>query len=124
MTEKRDVSKPTTLSICLPGPYLLIKDLEGNPHIVPQSDEAEIGKKILELARNQNLPQCDIGKITVTDSETVIDAGQEGFDISNIDINDLNPDRLKNELVKGLFGMFKGATNYPRASAPKPKAKK
>jgi len=121
--EKRDVTKPTLISICLPGPYILIKDLEGNPHIVPQSDEAEIGRKVLELARNQSLPQCDVGKISVSDSETVVNAGQEGFDVNNISIDDLNPDSIKKELIKGLFGFMKGATDYPRSN-PKPKAKK
>lgn len=122
MTEKRDVSKPTQISICIPGEYILIKDLNGTPYIFPQSDSKGIGEKIVELAKNQDLPFADVGRITVTDSETVINAGQEGFDIGNLNIDDLSPDKLKTELVKGIFGMFKGATNYPR-SAPPPKAK-
>ena len=120
MTEKRDVSKPTTNSICIPGEYILIKDLNGTPYIFPQSDSKAIGEKMVELAKNQDLPFADVGRVTVTDSETVVNAGPEGF---NLDIDDLSPDNLKKELIKGLFGFVKGATDYPR-SAPKPKAKK
>ncbi len=116
MTEKRDVSKPTTISICTTGKYLLIKDLNGNPHIFPDTDLVEIGAKIVELSKDLSLPTMDVGKITVSDNETVINAGQEGFDINNLSIDSLDPDVLKKELVKGIFGFMKGATNYPRSS--------
>lgn len=120
---QRDISTPTLISICVPGDYILIKDLNGIPYIFPKSDVSGIGTKIVELAANKDLPNQDILTATVTDTTTEVES--EGF---NLDFDDLNPDAIKGALFKGLLGGLKNFNSgYPRAtrkSGPsKPKAK-
>lgn len=109
---QRDISTPTIISICLPGDYILIKDLNGKPHIFPKSSEKEIGAKIVELAADKDLPNQDVLTATVTNETTSVDS--EGF---NLDFDDLNPDAIKGALVKGLLGGLKNFNSgYPRAT--------
>lgn len=110
---QRDISTPTIISICLPGDYILIKDLNGIPHIFPKSSEKEIGVKIVELASDKELPHQDVLTATVTDETTTVDS--EGFDLT---FDDLNPDAMKAALFKGLLGGLKNFNSggFPRAS--------
>lgn len=120
---QRDISTPTLISICVPGDYILIKDLNGKPFIFPKSSEKEIGAKIVELASDGTLPNQDILTATVTDTTTEVES--EGF---NLDFDDLNPDAIKGALFKGLLGGLKNFNSgYPRAtrkSGPSKPAKK
>ena len=110
---QRDISTPTIISICLPGDYILIKDLNGKPHIFPKSSEKEIGAKIVELASDTDLPNQDVLTATVTNETTSVDS--EGF---NLDFDDLNPDAIKGAIFKGLLGGLKNFNSggFPRAS--------
>ena len=109
---QRNISTPTIISICLPGDYILIKDLNGNPHIFPKSEVSAIGAKIVELASDKELPHQDILTATVTNETTSVDS--EGF---NLDFDDLNPDAIKGALFKGLLGGLKNFNSgYPRAT--------
>lgn len=109
---QRDISTPTLISICVPGDYILIKDLNGKPFIFPKSSEKEIGAKIVELASDGTLPNQDILTATVTDTTTEVES--EGF---NLDFDDLNPDAIKGALFKGLLGGLKNFNSgYPRAT--------
>lgn len=120
---QRNISTPTVISICLPGDYILIKDLNGNPHIFPKSDVSGIGAKIVELASDVELPNQDVLTATITNETTEVDS--DGF---NLDFDDLSPDKIKGAVLKGLLGGLKNFNSgYPRAtrkSGPsKPKAK-
>lgn len=110
---QRDISTPTIISICVPGDYILMKDLNGKPHIFPKSDVSGIGTKLVELASDKELPQQDILTATVTDETTTVDS--EGFDLT---FDDLNPDAMKAALFKGLLGGLKNFNSggFPRAS--------
>jgi hypothetical protein len=109
---QRDISTPTIVSICVPGDYILIKDLNGKPFIFPKSEVAAIGAKLVELASDAELANQDIITATVTDNSTQVDS--EGF---NIDLDDLNPDAIKGALFKGLLGGLKNFNSgYPRAT--------
>ena len=109
---QRDISTPTLISICVPGDYILIKDLNGIPYIFPKSDVSGIGTKIVELAANKDLPKQDILTDTFTDTTTEVES--EGF---NLDFDDLNSDAIKGALFKGLLGGLKNFNSgYPRAT--------
>lgn len=109
---QRDISTPTIISICLPGDYILIKDLNGLPHIFPKSDVSGIGTKVVELAANADLPNQDVLTATVTNETTSVDS--EGF---NLDFDDLNPDAIKGAIFKTVLGGLKNFNSgYPRAT--------
>lgn len=109
---QRDISTPTLISICVPGDYILIKDLNGKPHIFPKSDVSAIGTKLVELASDKELPNSDLVTATVTNETTEVDS--DGF---NLDFDDLSPDKIKGAVLKGLLGGLKNFNSgYPRAT--------
>lgn len=113
MTNKRDISTPTIISICVTGDYILMKDLNGKPHIFPKTELAAIGNKLVVLACDEDLPFTDVGKANLSDDKSEVEG--EGF----IDLTDLSPEGIKNMILKGVLGQVKQYTSYPRG---KPKS--
>lgn len=116
MTDKRDISTPTSISICLSGKFILIKDLAGKSHIFSIEDKEGIGSKVLELANDDNLPFIEVGSATVTDN----DIPESSFD--NIDLENLDPENIKKVIIQQGLGWLRGVATYPRGkSVPRKK---
>lgn len=119
MTETRDISTPTCISLCMSGKYLMIKDLSGKSHIFSQSEKETIADKVIELASDKTLPFVDVGKVSLTDEQST-----SSFDES-LDLEDLNPDNIKKIILQQGLGFLKGFTSYPRGkSTPRKKSGK
>lgn len=108
MTETRDISTPTCISLCLSGKYILLKDLAGKSHVFSLDDKTGIGEKIIELAQDKELPFVDVGKVSVTDEQ------QSTSSLSDIDLDDLDPDNIKKIFLQQGIGWLKNFTSYPR----------
>lgn len=110
MTETRDISTPTCISLCLSGKYILLKDLAGKSHIFSLDDKTAIGEKVIELAYDKELPFVDVAKVSVTDEQTI-------SSLSDIDLNDLDPDNIKKIFLQQGIGWLKNFTAYPRGKS-------
>jgi hypothetical protein len=75
----RTVEQPTCISLFINEEYLLIKDLNGKNYICPLDDPDKIGKKILSIAKDLDLPISDVKKIEVSDE----DSSQGGVDMQD-----------------------------------------
>lgn len=117
MTELRDISTPTCISICSSGKFVLIKDLAGKSHIFSKDDKESIGSKIVELSEDKYLPFVEVGKLSVSDEESTASS------LDDLDITDLDPDNLKKILIQQALGAFKNFTNYPRGKSVPPRRK-
>lgn len=118
MTDKRDISTPTCISLCKSGNYILIKDLAGKSHIFHKDDKEAGWAKIIELAENDDLPFSDVGRVTVSDNENTTSS------LDDIDLDDLDPDNIKKIILQQGLGFLKGFTSYPRGKSVPPRKKK
>lgn len=118
MTDKRDISTPTSFSSCLSGNYILIKDLAGRSHIFSKEEKEAIGAKIVELTQDDELPTFEVGKVTISDDSPTVNS------FADLNLDDLDPDNIKKVVIQQGLGWLQGLTSYPRGRSVPPKKKK
>lgn len=97
MEKRNSINKPTCVSILIDDDIILIKDLDGGNHFCSVDNLEKVGKKILAIAKNVELPHLDVGKLEVSD---------EG--VSGSGVNFANGD-IKEQLLNQGIGY---AINY------------
>lgn len=79
----RTVEQPTCISLFINEDYLLIKDLNGKNYICPLDNPEKIGNKILNIAKDLELPVSDVKKIEVSDEDSEGETDMQDFILKN-----------------------------------------
>lgn len=87
----RDISQPTCISICICDDSILLEDLSGKRHILGKEDLEKIGKKIIDIAKNKDLPNLELATLKI---------GPEKIETSNITAEEFSPDNLIQLFIK------------------------
>lgn len=117
MTEKREITIPTCISTSISDDkeYLIIRDLNGKQYICPIDSPEKIGKKILELANNTELPAFDVARLNITNEGTTQEPKQGP--LGGIRFEDLaSGGDMQSKLIQAGLGFLSGMNNYPRGN--------
>lgn len=114
---EREVTVPTIISISISDDkeYLIIRDLNGKQAICPIETLDKIGKKVLDLANNTNLPPFDVAKLNVTNEGTTQEPKQNP--LGGINFSDFSGGDINSKLIQAAAGFLGNMNNYPRGGA-------
>jgi hypothetical protein len=69
MEKRNSINQPTCISISIDDDIILIRDLNGGNHFCSIENLEKLGKKILAIANNKDLPHLDVGKLEISDEK-------------------------------------------------------
>ena len=126
MSEKRDVTIPTCISISISddGEHIILKDLNGKQSICSVYQLEKLGKKVFDLANNTSLAPFDVSHIGLTNEGIKNESGNENRGHSFNPADFFSGDDLNSKLLQTGLGFLGNLNTYNRGTGPRKSAPK